>query len=954
MGPLEAEELSRVEFEEAVTEAYTRQKKDVEAVVNEIMGRSEEELRTMESPVYYFDAKYKKQEPEAMAGGALRIGPKFFELSKSKQIRYLRSVLTQARREARMSESLAKQIEREKYRQKWRQHKVREQVNKRIEQLKKLKNREWYAKIPNDLRRPIDEILEGIDLRGMRKGYREELAGILDWLESEPLKDQVELSDHTKRELRRLEQQNIRDMTPEQVEALYQTVMHYALLAADWNQIRIEEQRSKLEEAVDKAIKEFRPPRELHESSIRSDNRPMTEAIEQTKDFLDRFFGIGQEHYDLFVEKVAGPTGVVNRVFGLAIESARTVQLRYEQEIHDLFIKATEDLGITSRNAAGWFNERVQVGKLDLTRAERIALYMHSQNEDNWDSIVEAGFGFRHKKGYTNVVYNAGVDFNAGDLDHVLADLSDQELGVARALRELDDKMGEDLAAIFVEVNGYELPMVENHWHKDVMPIGRGSEAQEAGIKEMAEATMLRPGVPKGWLKERRDVTVPLYLNSAVYDLVVAAERASAYVGFEKPMRQASKLLYHIRFKEALIKRYGERVWQEIRKGLKDVVGEQTANDDVSRILNKMRKAMTTAWIAGNPFTPLKQPLQLANAARYVQPGYLAHGVWKATSDPVGQRELHKLYSPKFRDRLERGFTRDIAEFNKLRQSRAWERRRVTARKIVMSGVVFMDAQTVTAVMSGAVAQVLGDKKNGELSAEVARALNINAEKFLKLDADQLLQKAYQFADYVVARTQDMSLPEHRSPLQRGGALARALTMFGASTNQNWNLIKRSLIETVREKNPRARRAAVYAILSIFVIQPLAEAGVDYLRRRMMRPKEPPEKNEYLWEVLESIAGTWILLRDMFRVVESAIRRRWDAEFQLASSGALRVFSKMINDGFRAATEVNRLRRERYLYRFFDGLMDTILIWAEIPLYAPKAMLRSWLKAKGRWPYHLR
>ena len=770
-------------------------------------------------------------------------------------------------------------------------------------------------------------------------------------------KDLVELPEGTMEQLARLERKNIRDMTAEEVEVLYQTVMHYALMAYDWNYIRVQEEIQERDKLIDGSIAQMKKIEEIAKHVIDSQGKPIPTSVAKTIDKLDAFFGIGQEHYDLFVEKISGENSIADRLFGKAIEAARTEELKYKQQIHDRFQEGLEEIGITPKNAAQWFHEKVRFGKGEadyLTRAERIALKMHSENEDNWASITEAGFGFKFKEGERDLVLKPGVDFTVEDLNDTLGSLTNQELAVADLLREIDDQIGEDIAELFVSVNGYEMPRVENHWYKDVMPIGRGSDAVEQGVKEMVEGTMLRPGVPKGRLKERKGVVVPLYLNSAIYDLVAAVDWASSYLAFERPMREATKVLQNSRFKSELIKRYGRRLYNEIQKGLKDVLNERTAVDDLANLWNVARKGITTAYIAGNPFTMLKKPLQLTNALRYVSPASLTYGVWKTTLNMGKQKNQHKMYSPKYRDRLERGFTRDIVEFQRLRERRAWVSAKKDFRNIMFAGVKFFDANTVSAVMDAAVHQVLMDHKAGRISPEVQKALNMSNDQFMKLDPDHLMSAAYQFADYVVARTQDMALPEHRSPLSRGGPVARAFTMFGASTNQNWNLLKRSLIEAIRYKNKRAYRAAGYAVLSVLVIQPLAESGIDMLREFLTKPGEPPEDREYLWKVLSNISGNLLLFRDVFRSLQGAIRRKWGAELTIPVSGAARIIGKTINDGIRMGTARSIATRRRYAYRFLDDVIDLILIWGHIPIYYPKNILRKILRSHGIWPYHMR
>jgi hypothetical protein len=481
------------------------------------------------------------------------------------------------------------------------------------------------------------------------------------------------------------------------------------------------------------------------------------------------------------------------------------------------------------------------------------------------------------------------------------------------------------------------------------MPIGRGSAAEEESMKQLARHQVLRPGVPKGFLKERMGVTLPLYLNSIAYDLYQSVTRTSAYLGFEKPLRNASRLLNNRDFKTAMIERYGERVWQEVRKGLSDVASEQYSMDDFDKGIMRLRRNLMMAYLGFNPFTPLKQPLQLANAAVYVKPDYLWRGVVTASLHPKAIKDLHKMYSPEFRERLEMGFTRDIAEFNRIKASRAFVRARQTWKQLSLWGIRFLDAQVVSSVMKGAVDQVLDELEVGQVSDKVAEVLDLKGKDLSKFSADDRVKLAYQYADYAVERTQDIALPEHRSPLSRGGPIARLFTMFGSSTNANWNLLKRMVYEARQKKSGAAYGRLALALLSVLAIQPVFEAGIDTFRDLVRRRER--KKKDFLWKVILSISGMWYFIRDVAGGVQNMVQRGWGGEIDLAPTRILNLVAQTIANGVKLISEESSTKRRKAARDFVDDSIDLLMILSETPLYTTKRTIQDLMKEARVWPY---
>jgi hypothetical protein len=941
------EDVSRMEFEQAVVEAAEIHKGDVEAVVQKLISYTEAEIKEKESERWYFDEAFTGEKPEMQPDGRIKIGPKYFKWSKSKQIRLLREALTSARKESRLLLSTVLKEEKAKYKAKMAEFKGRQAVNAVIKKIREFPESKAYQQMLPHLKAKVDAVLANFDLHGFKPGYRGALDEIKKWMKDPERKELLDIDDETLDEVARLDQKNLRDMTADELDQLYAVLMEYAMLSDEVQHMLVEEQKQDFLEAREEAIGDMREPEAQISEEISSAADHMKMVKDKAKQIWNTWLGIGQEHYDYTVERMSGVGKILSKVAVKAISGGRAKANDYEQTMSDYLKERVEAAGLQINELAKYTDETVKTGPLTLTRGERVALALHAQNEDNWACFQEAGFGLKFKD--PDKVYYAGKDYTAEDLDAVIASLTDQEKELVEILRDMDDQMGEDINGLYQQIHGRQLKMVENHWYKDTMPIGRGLTDEEKGVKEMAERMTARPGVPKGRTKERKGVTLPLYLNNAFYDLWKSVEFASAYIGFEVPLRQVSRLWQDRDFKTAVIERYGKRTWTETWKGLKDVAGEQFSYDEFERGLLRMRRGLMTVYIGLNPFTPLKQPLQWANALAYVDWGSLWRGTVRALGNMKEAKRLNMLMSSHFRDRVEMGFTRDIAEFNRVKGSRAFMRARQNWRQLATWAVRWMDANTVSAVMQGAVEQVLTQFKSGELDPYIAKALGIEGVKVENLSVGDKMKYAYQWADWVVSRTQDMSQPEHRSPLSRGGTFARMMTMFGSSTNQNWNLMRRLVTEARLTKDPAAYKRLAWALLAVIVLQPLAEAGIDELKDRLR--KKEPKKLGFLARVISSLAGNLFFVRDIVDAVANQMQGGQYMDIDVAPTRVLNLMGKTIASGAQAIFGTTWKQRRRGLRTFISQGIDLLSIFFEVPIYWAKHQIEALLKEAKVWPY---
>lgn len=577
----------------------------------------------------------------------------------------------------------------------------------------------------------------------------------------------------------------------------------------------------------------------------------------------------------------------------------------------------------------------------ELTRGERMALYRHSLNPDNTKAILTGGLGFRSSK-TPNKVFNITKE----EFQELIDSMPESELAFAgRPVQNLFDAQYEALNGVFYEKNGYELPGVANYYPKEVMPLSRGSDFEKDSALENLKGSFTRIGLEKGMLKKRVKSKLPIYINSIAYDINKSVQRSAAYIGLELPLSNASRLLYHKDFRRELSDRYGEVVWQEIEKALRDIAGEHRSYTGVEQLIMKYKNNLTTAILGLNPFVMTKQILSFPLYLPYVKSQYLFQGMLDYISDPKGVKARHKKYSPEYLERVEGGFSRDVADVFKSGSEKRLLGGRGSIKEKVMGGIKLFDEGAVTPGMQGAVNQALAEFKTGILSREVEVALNIAAEDIANLSASDKMHLAYKFADYVTERTQPMFSPEHRCSLSRGSNVEQLFTMFGSFTNQALNLIRRTWREYRRAPSPATAGKLAKVLFLLMVVNTGGVMVIDAIRDWLYQRET---KGSIPGKILENWSGYVFFLRDMVKSAVSKIEHGTfmgrDVQIPVAKGPDLLIDT--LANGVDMFTEGNKRKQKKAAENFLDDSLELVLLTLGIPYQTPKKIVKSVIDRK--------
>ena len=767
---------------------------------------------------------------------------------------------------------------------------TREEANKILKDLQTV-----YGKVSQmdpAFAAPIKELLDGIELARHQRRTIMRLQGIRDYLESDP---NAELPSHILEKLKVLDKTAWEDITMEDARDLHQAVMHYAHLNTKKKQLKVAKAEREFNLARGEAITQMSDPQVIKDMNDRG-------AIGKGMQFAKNLFGAYQKHYDFLIEEYFGGEGVVYDVAVRQIEDGRDTYIGYKQSKTRWLSKRIDEAEIGHPNkflqektsSELTLRDPISKSTVDrpLTRGEKIAFYMHWMNDDNRESLLKGGVGFRQSEHPDRV-----MKIDAAQGWSIVMSMTKKELAMVDILHDFYTEQGKEIKPVFQRVNGYEMPTIDWYYHKDSMSIGRaaaqGSEA-ETKIEEL-KGQYVRPGVPKGSLKERLGVRTPLYLNDASYDLRQSLEGAALYIGLEEPMRNASKLMFDKDFQQQLFARKdGQNVWGFATEGLRDIAGGARNWDMLekgARMIAKTRRNFTQAKLGlPNIWVVAKQFLSFPNASVFVPWDKLIESVGQYMVDGKEMTDLTKEMSPLFLDRIEGGYGPDVRDAIEM-----MEKHEIVPQaklgKYLFAGVNAADRATVTPIMHASVSYALEAMERGKLTRDMRVATGLTDKDIQGLTPYERMQEAYKFADWVTTRSQLSGRPEHRNPIQRTTKqIWRSFAMFTSATNTNFNLLARTIGDMV--KNPVAEnfKRMGRALTSVAIVQTLGIMGINAAKgawREMIglkRRKTYKEKREteHVLNVLEQLSGNVMVVREFVGAL--ARRRRWKvggADFDL-------------------------------------------------------------------------
>jgi hypothetical protein len=660
--------------------------------------------------------------------------------------------------------------------------------------------------------------------------------------------------------LDRLDKTSVRTLNIDDMHILHDAVMHYAVLGKRVVSMIGAQKTIARDMVLNQSLQEMRPPKELGKDLIDitySKGRSFKGAMLG----LRTQFGIHQIAWDALVESVTGMNSLYYKIMYRDIKDGIKKRDQIKFDLEDAFLAATEkfaeDHGI--KDFASWLDEAQDIQipgtMLRMNRNQKLSFYRGYQDPDWKRSVEEGGFGLwadPHKSN-PNRVYELKEEGYKAIIDSMTqAEKDFADIAVPNIV-----KSGKLLQDKFLEINGYAMPMPDSgiYWRKDVMATERGGDEE----KELDKQRFSRPGVFKGMTKERTASSKAVWLKPFTVALGELQKRAADYVGLEEAMSNAAWL--HYKSRGAFEERYGQPLWKEIEKGLKDVsevypMEMETYTDGLFR---KLRNATTVYALGANVGTMIKQLNGPLNYMVYVGPRYVVWALIKYIQNPRAARKMHRAMSLQYRKRSEEGYQYDVAQvlsgLNRYGQkpgviSRVGAGSMAPLRQVDLFGV--------DVGMLASVEEALNGFKEG-MKPLMKQALDVTDEQVKGMSHGERMKLAYEWADWTTERSQPQQVPEHQSGWQRGTELEKQSYRFFGETSKNVSGIYRAWLSMERG-DPRSTALMLRTLFFYIIVGSIVtDLGVNTLRA-LWRGQKP----DYLWAgIIKGLAGHIPIVRDV-------------------------------------------------------------------------------------------
>jgi hypothetical protein len=794
----------------------------------------------------------------------------------------------------------------------------------------------------------ITELLDCLDLTKLSAKKELKLTKTREFLQNNP---DAELPDYVMDDLARLDKTPARDLTFDELQSVHKAIMQYAhqseMVQKLWDGRELKDKK----EVLKNVVSEMDEPGEKMGKLI-SLKPTVMDSFRSWGDWMRQTLGIRQDSYHLIVESISGINSTVHRVLSRDINKGTDNQKRYYQSASEQFktdLKAAGFEGNKSdkygiKNVHDWINEFVTVkiggADVEIRRGQKMSIYRHSLNEDNYAAMTQGGIGFKQTPKGSKINPNTVLRPTDQDIQKIVDGMTPAEKAFAgSAVDNLFNNQWKNLNDVFVRVNRYRLDKQQNYFPKDVMPLNRGglNLESEEGLEAFRQFTA-RVGIEKGMLIQRQGSKAPIYINDMMHDITVSLEKSAGYIGLEEPMRRASALLYNPEFQREMIGRYGRETWVEIEKGLKDISGTARQFNETEKGIMKLKTNAVSSILSLNPWIWANQPFGMLMFEPYVEMKYLMKGVIDAATKPTETLNTLKAHSPMLVDRLAGGYDRDLAaKFQQSKDTALYDGGSSLTEK-GLTPTKWFDVGSIVPGMQGATYKALAEFESGKLSNTVSRALDITDADAAKMTPEQRIVKAHEFADWVVENTQAMGGKEHHAPIQRGGVAEQIMTSFGSQTNAMLNLTRRTYRQWQRTKDPEDKKTFVKAACQVFLVNALAMTLLDRTRAALYN-RDP---KSFIESMVDNAAGVMFIVRDLEKTLVSHLqkgRQGYDAKWPVTR--AVELIANMGADINTIVTSKNAKNVEDAWLSFIDNNVALAAISTGLPYDAPKQVLKA-------------
>ena len=702
-------------------------------------------------------------------------------------------------------------------------------------------------KMRPEFKAKLDPIIEGIDPTKLSQGKISDLQSLAEAVSNE---EGNQIPEKRLNELKRLEKKNVDTLTKEEVQEISDTLNHLVNLNNLKNRLIIKGKLREAGEVSDEAIKNVQRKTEKRALSI--DGLDSTQEEEDLSIFgrIIQFFTVGSYNAELKTEILdSQEKGIIRETIFNEIDRGVSRQLEHEQQAEDFFRSEFKEIPIDNWSEVFQKDQKKVIRQsfklqsgltVSLTKAEKVALLLHSQNDNNLRHLLEGGFSF-------NKTPSRIIKITQEDLTNILNTITKDEQIVADSTHEYFNNIQKDnINEVSIDLNGHEIAREEDYFPIRTNFLDRFKD-KLIKADNFSQKTLEGLGI----FKERQSAGNALILDDVFLASYKSVRQVAAYVGLAQPLRTAKTLLQGNEFQKEVRQAGKAGYLKSLESYIQRIEDNSMQLDNADKLTQEFINRLDVAILGLNPFVMLKQPVSFALAATEIDSKYLL----KAATQLVNQKLIDEITenSPQLRDRFAGKISREVGEVASVGGPRKMFTNKNTISQKFMAGIQKFDQAAISRIW---------------LAAKLEQQ-----DKGLK--GKELLEATQERAEEIIRKTQPTFHIKDRSDIGSSKQFfIRLFTKYSSQRNKNFMILRRSFEKynrsgkTTKDKSSLAKNVSFVTILA-----PLMLMGIDESRDILYSKEQKKNIFNRSLDFISLTFGNIYILGNAFNAFKSQIEK---------------------------------------------------------------------------------